>query len=43
VAKVPGLFVTGGGLRGVGLPDVIGDGRRVADAAAAGVAGYRPT
>jgi len=31
---IPGLFLTGGGLRGVGLPDVIGDGRRVADAAA---------
>lgn len=43
VARVPGLFVTGGGLRGVGLPDVIGDGRRVADAAAAWVTGYRPT
>ena len=31
----PGLFVTGAGLRGTGLPDTIADARRVAAAAAA--------
>jgi oxygen-dependent protoporphyrinogen oxidase len=31
-AEVPGLFLTGAGLRGTGLPDVIGDARRTADA-----------
>jgi oxygen-dependent protoporphyrinogen oxidase len=35
LAAWPGLFVTGGGVRGVGLPDVIADARRVATAAAA--------
>jgi oxygen-dependent protoporphyrinogen oxidase len=35
LADVPGLFVTGSGLRGTGLPDTIGDGRRAASAAAA--------
>jgi oxygen-dependent protoporphyrinogen oxidase len=32
---LPGVFLTGAGLRGVGLPDVIGDGRRTAAQAAA--------
>jgi oxygen-dependent protoporphyrinogen oxidase len=31
---VPGLFVTGSGLRGTGLPDTIGDAQRTAAAAA---------
>jgi protoporphyrinogen/coproporphyrinogen III oxidase len=35
LSRRPGLFLTGGGLRGVGLPDVIGDARRAAEAAAA--------
>jgi oxygen-dependent protoporphyrinogen oxidase len=29
----PGLFVTGSGFRGVGIPDCVGDGRRTARAA----------
>jgi oxygen-dependent protoporphyrinogen oxidase len=35
LTRVPGLFLTGAGLRGVGLPDVIGDARRTAAQAAA--------
>jgi oxygen-dependent protoporphyrinogen oxidase len=35
VGEVPGLFVTGAGLRGTGLPDTIGDAQRTAAAAAA--------
>lgn len=35
MAAVPGLFLTGGGLRGTGLPDTIGDAQRTAAAAAA--------
>jgi oxygen-dependent protoporphyrinogen oxidase len=35
LARWPGLFLTGGGVRGVGLPDVISDARRCAEAAAA--------
>lgn len=33
MAAIPGLFVTGAGLRGAGLPDCIADGARVATAA----------
>jgi protoporphyrinogen oxidase len=33
VAQVPGLYLTGSGLRGTGIPDVVGDARRVASAA----------
>ena len=35
LAAIPGLILTGGGIRGVGVPDVVGDGRRAAQAAAA--------
>jgi oxygen-dependent protoporphyrinogen oxidase len=38
LAAVPGLFLTGAGWRGTGLPDVIGDARRTAAAAAASFA-----
>jgi oxygen-dependent protoporphyrinogen oxidase len=34
LAEWPGLFLAGAGIRGVGLPDVIGDARGVAEAAA---------
>src|SRR6185295_15793694 len=34
-AAVPGLFLTGAGLRGTGLPDTIADAQRTAAAAAA--------
>jgi oxygen-dependent protoporphyrinogen oxidase len=34
LAALPGVFLTGAGVRGVGLPDVIGDGRRTAAQAA---------
>ena len=34
VAEVPGLFVTGAGLRTTGIPDGIADASRVAEAAA---------
>jgi oxygen-dependent protoporphyrinogen oxidase len=34
IAGVPGLFLTGAGLRGTGLPDTIGDAQRVAEATA---------
>jgi protoporphyrinogen/coproporphyrinogen III oxidase len=33
VAEVPGLYMTGSGLRGTGIPDVVADARRVAAAA----------
>jgi oxygen-dependent protoporphyrinogen oxidase len=33
VSTAPGLFVTGGGLRGAGIPDTVADARRVAGAA----------
>lgn len=36
LAVVPGLFLTGAGLRGAGIPDVIADARKVAAAAAGG-------
>jgi oxygen-dependent protoporphyrinogen oxidase len=35
VAGLPGLFLSGAGLRGTGLPDTIADGQRAAAAAAA--------
>jgi oxygen-dependent protoporphyrinogen oxidase len=35
VASLPGVFVTGAGLRGTGLPDSIADGQRAAAAAGA--------
>jgi oxygen-dependent protoporphyrinogen oxidase len=35
LGEVPGLFLTGAGLRGAGLPDAIADGGRAARAAAA--------
>jgi oxygen-dependent protoporphyrinogen oxidase len=35
----PGLFVTGSGYRGVGIPDCVADGRATATAAAAWLAG----
>jgi oxygen-dependent protoporphyrinogen oxidase len=38
VSQTPGLFVTGAGLHGAGLPDVIADGTRVARSAAAWLA-----
>jgi len=34
IAAVPGLFLTSGGFRGAGLPDVIADAQRTADAVA---------
>jgi protoporphyrinogen oxidase len=39
LAAVPGLFLTSGGFRGAGLPDVIADAQRTAEAAAAFVRG----
>ena len=33
VARHPGLFVTGSGFRGVGIPDCVADGRATASAA----------
>jgi protoporphyrinogen/coproporphyrinogen III oxidase len=38
---LPGLHLTGAGLRGTGLPDSIADGQRAAAAAAAGLASAR--
>jgi oxygen-dependent protoporphyrinogen oxidase len=35
LAAIPGLFVTGSGFRGTGIPDCVADGRAVATAAAA--------
>jgi protoporphyrinogen oxidase len=34
LARVPGLFVTGAGLRAVGIPDIVADATRAASAAA---------
>jgi oxygen-dependent protoporphyrinogen oxidase len=42
IAAVPGLFLTGAGLRGTGLPDVIGDASRTAAAAHAFLAARGP-
>jgi len=41
LARHPGLFVTGSGFRGVGIPDCIADGRKTGAQAAAWVAGLR--
>jgi oxygen-dependent protoporphyrinogen oxidase len=41
LARLPGLFVTGSGFRGVGVPDCVADGRKVAAEAAAWVASRR--
>jgi oxygen-dependent protoporphyrinogen oxidase len=38
---VPGLFLTGAGLRGTGIPDVVADATRVAGAAADFLSGPR--
>jgi oxygen-dependent protoporphyrinogen oxidase len=38
LTRHPGLFVTGSGFRGVGIPDCIADGRKTATAAAAWLA-----
>jgi oxygen-dependent protoporphyrinogen oxidase len=38
LASIPGLFITAGGFRGIGLPDCIADGRRAAHDALAYVA-----
>ena len=35
LARVPGLFLTGAGLRGTGIPDVIADATKAAADAAA--------
>ena len=35
LARHPGLFVTGSGFRGVGIPDCVADGRKTGEAAAA--------
>jgi oxygen-dependent protoporphyrinogen oxidase len=40
-AKIPGLFLTGAGLRGTGIPDMVSDAQRVAAAAIAHVDGQR--
>jgi oxygen-dependent protoporphyrinogen oxidase len=37
LAKRPGLFLAGAGLRGTGIPDCVADGTRAAEAAAAAV------
>jgi protoporphyrinogen/coproporphyrinogen III oxidase len=39
LATHPGLFITGSGFRGVGIPDCVADGRKVGAAAAAWVSG----
>ncbi len=39
LAAHPGLFITGSGFRGVGIPDCVGDGRATARAAAGALAG----
>jgi oxygen-dependent protoporphyrinogen oxidase len=36
VASVPGLFLTGAGLRSTGIPDSVADGTRAGEAAAGG-------
>jgi oxygen-dependent protoporphyrinogen oxidase len=38
VAAVPGLYLTGAGIRGTGIPDVVADATRVANAAALSLA-----
>jgi protoporphyrinogen/coproporphyrinogen III oxidase len=41
LSEIPGLFLTGAGLRSVGIPDGIADASRVAEAAAAFVSASR--
>jgi hypothetical protein len=38
VAAVPGLFLTGAGVRSTGIPDSVADGTRAGAAAGAGAA-----
>ena len=42
MAGVPGVFLTGAGLRGTGLPDTIADGQRTAAEAGAFARATRP-
>ena len=42
LAEMPGLFLTGAGLRSVGIPDGVADATRVAEAAAAFVSANQP-
>jgi len=37
IARVPGLYLTSGGFRGAGLPDVIADAQRVGSGLSFGV------
>jgi protoporphyrinogen/coproporphyrinogen III oxidase len=39
LAALPGLFLTGSGLRGTGIPDTVADGTRAAEAAEAYLGG----
>jgi protoporphyrinogen/coproporphyrinogen III oxidase len=41
LARHPGLFLTGSGFRGVGIPDCVADGRRVGASAAAWLEGQK--
>jgi protoporphyrinogen/coproporphyrinogen III oxidase len=41
VARHPGLFLTGSGFRGVGIPDCVADGRKVGASAAAWLRGQQ--
>ena len=34
IAKVPGLFLAGAGIRATGIPDMVADGTRAGEAAA---------
>jgi oxygen-dependent protoporphyrinogen oxidase len=43
LARLPGVFVTGSGFRGVGIPDCIADGRATARQAARWLAGHTDT
>jgi protoporphyrinogen oxidase len=38
IATVPGLYLTGAGVRVTGIPDCVADGTKIAEAAAAFVA-----
>jgi oxygen-dependent protoporphyrinogen oxidase len=42
LARHPGLFLTGSGLRGVGIPDCVADGRKVGASAAAWLSARKP-
>lgn len=41
LVQIPGLFVTGAGLRVTGIPDVVADATRAAEAAAGHLSGGR--